>query len=554
MAETTQSFIILVDDDPQVLKALERDIRTRYRKEYRVLAFSQSIEVLPNLKTLRLQNQPVALIISDQRMPELEGVDLLAQVRTLYPDAKRVLITAYADIHAAIKAINDVQLDYYLVKPWDPPTERLYPIIDEMLTQWQEQWLPPLSNLRVIGYQWSPRSHEIKDFLAGNLVPFTWIDSQNHPKANEWMQLTELSTADLPAVVLESGAVLKQPSRPELANALGMSSAANELLYDVAIIGSGPAGLAAGVYGASEGLKTLVIERQAPGGQAGTSSRIENYLGFPTGLSGSELTQRALTQAKRLGAEFITPVRVLSLEVVDGYKQLKLDNGQTVHTKSLIIASGVEYRHLETPGLSQFTGAGVYYGAATTEATACKAQDVFIVGGGNSAGQGAMFLSAYARKVYILIRRESLASTMSQYLIDQIAATPNIEVLSYSEIVAVAGTDRLTGITIQNVKDLSKTNYETSSVFIFIGTKPGTDWLPGHVLKDDKGYILSGRDVVNCPNYRAIWKLEREPFLLECSIPGVFVAGDVRHGAMNRIASAVGEGAMCVKFVHEYLG
>lgn len=546
-------IIFAVDDDPQVLRAIARDLRQQYRQDYRIMSTEKPQEALDALPELKKKGEEVAIFISDQRMPDMLGVEMLEKAKTHYPNAKKVLLTAYSDIDAAIKAINDVQLDYYLMKPWDPPEEKLYPIINDLLEAWQMQYIPDYQGIRVIGYQYNPKSHEIKDFLAGNLVPYQWLDIEKSDKAKELLQLHQIEEKSLPAVIFEDQSALAKPEINEIAQKIGMKVQAAEQLYDVVIIGAGPAGLAAAVYGGSEGLKTLLIEKRAPGGQAGTSSRIENYLGFPNGLSGSDLTRRAISQAKRLGTEFLSPLEVKSLRLQDQYKILTLSDGSEIKTKSIIISTGVNYRRLEAEGVHDFTGAGVYYGAATTEANACEDKDIYIVGGGNSAGQAAMYLANYACKVYILIRKPDLSSSMSQYLIDQINQTPVIDVLPYSEVVAAKGNGRLEEITIENVQTGEKRTAAAAALFIFIGNRPFTEWINLDVVKDEKGFIETGRELMKYDHFKKMWKLEREPYLLETSIPGILAAGDVRAGAMNRVASAVGEGAMAIKMVHEYL-
>jgi thioredoxin reductase (NADPH) len=546
-------ILFVIDDDPQVLRAIERDLRSRYRKEYRVLNASSGDEALETVKELKLRNEIVALFLSDQRMPGMLGVDFLQQARIHFPESKRVLLTAYSDTNAAIKAINEVQLDYYLMKPWDPPEEKLYPVIDGLLEEWQISFRPEVQGIRILGYQWSPQSHTIKDFLAGNLIPYTWLDVETSDKAAELLALSKTDRKELPVVYFEDGSYLVKPDLATLGNKVGLKSQASEKLYDVVIIGAGPAGLAAAVYGASEGLKTLLIEKRAPGGQAGTSSRIENYLGFHNGLSGSELTFRALTQATRFGAEVLTPQEVATIKLKEQYKILQLADGTEINARSIVLTTGVSYRMLGAKGEENYTGAGVYYGAANTEAYACAEQDVYIVGGGNSAGQAAMYLSKYARSVHILVRKPDLTSTMSQYLIDQIAATKNIAVCGKTVVTEMRGEGRLEEITIQNIDTGQTEVAKTRSVFIFIGAKPCTDWMQLEILRNDKGYIETGRELLRFDNFKKKWKLEREPYLLESSLPGIFAAGDVRAGAMNRIASAVGEGAMAIKFVHEYL-
>ncbi len=546
-------ILFLLDDDPQVLQAVRRDLRKKYRPDYQVFSTESANEALEALVELKKQQETVALFLSDQRMPEMLGVEFLEKAKVIFPEAKRVLLTAYSDIEAAIKAINDVHLDFYLTKPWDPPEEKLFPVLDDLLDAWQTTFRPEYTGLRIVGYQWSPKSHAIKDFLSGNLYPYQWLDVQNQDKAKELLRLYDVADKSLPALFFEDGSHLVDPTISEVALKIGKSTATKSDLYDVAIIGAGPAGLSAAVYGGSEGLKTLLIEKRAPGGQAGTSSRIENYLGFPSGLSGSDLARRAITQATRFGIEFLSPAEVSKIELRDKYKILTLIDGTEVRTKALVITTGVDYRKLPAEGVEQFTGAGVYYGAATTEAYACKNKDVFIVGGGNSAGQGAMYLSNFAKKVFILIRKADLSATMSQYLIDQIDATPNIELLPFSEIVEARGEGHLEHLVVKDIQTGALRQMEAGALFIFIGAKPYTDWMTLSLFRNDKGYVLTGRDAMNCDNFAKVWKEDREPFMLETCIPGVFAAGDVRAGAMNRVASAVGEGAMTISFVHQYL-
>lgn len=546
-------IILCIDDDPQVLRAIVRDLKSKYREQYRIISTASVKEARESLTELKNKGETIAMFISDQRMPEMDGVSYLEYARKFYPDAKRVLLTAYSDTDAAIRAINKAQLDYYLVKPWDPPEEKLYPVLDEMLDDWQHSYRPSFKGIKVAGYQYSQKSHTIKDFLAGNLIPYQWLDIQISEEAQQLLQLNQLTTKDLPLVFFEDGQWLSNPGIQELAKKVGLNPQVKHDVYDVVIIGAGPAGLAAGVYGASEGLKTLLIERRAPGGQAGTSSRIENYLGFPTGLSGAELTRRAITQATRLGTEFITPQAVSSIEQIDGYNKINLEDGSSVNTRSIIITTGVDYRTLDTKGLSDFTGAGVYYGAAMTEATACMGGDVYIVGGGNSAGQAAMYLSKFARKVIILIRKPDLNSTMSAYLIDQINDTPNIEVRGKSEVIEAMGGDRLERIVINNIDSGETITADAVALFIFIGAKPITDWISLNIIRDEKGFIETGNELKNYNDFRSIWKKDRDPYLLETSCPGIFAAGDVRAKAMNRVAAAVGEGSMAISFVHKYL-
>lgn len=546
-------IILAVDDDPQVLRAVVRDLRNQYGKEYRIVNTTSALEAIELLKELKNKNETVALFLSDQRMPEMLGVDFLTQAKGLFPTAKRILLTAYSDTEAAIRAINDVQLDYYLMKPWDPPEEKLYPALNDQLEEWQGEHVPSFEGIRIVGYQWSPRSHQIKDFLSGNLVPYQWIDIESNATGKELIALNQINTKDLPAVFFEDGTFLTNPGLAEVGQKTGMKSQASKTMYDVAIIGAGPSGLAAAVYGGSEGLNTALIERRAPGGQAGTSSRIENYLGFPNGLSGAELSRRAISQVARFGVEFLSPQEVMDIALKDHYKMITLKDGSILNTRSVIITTGVDYREIDAIDAEKFTGAGVYYGASTTEAHACKNNDVYIIGGGNSAGQSAMYLSNHAAHVYIVIRKADLSSTMSQYLIDQIKGTHNIEIVAESIVGQVYGKDKLEEICIENINTGQRRQAKAAALFIFIGAKPITDWIKLDIIKDDKGFIETGRDLLKYESFRKSWKLEREPFLLETCSPGIFAAGDVRSGAMNRVASAVGEGAMAIKFVHEYL-
>ena len=548
-----QPIILAIDDDEPVLEALRRDLRTRYRKDYRILTTSSANEALTSLDDLKKKGETIALFLSDQKMPDMLGVEFLKAARTIFPGAKKALLTAYSDTEAAVRAINEVQLDYYINKPWDPPEEKLYPVLDGLLDDWKQKYVPDYEGLSLIGYQFSRGSHELKDFLAGNLFPYRWLNVEADERARALLDTHGLTNADLPVALLEDGTALAHPTIQELGEKLGLSAKAEGDLYDLAIIGAGPAGLAAAVYGGSEGLRTILIDKRGPGGQAGTSSRIENYLGFPNGLSGAELTQRAISQAKRFGVEFLVPQEVAEIKSEGQYKRIKMADGSEVVTRAILLSTGVSYRRLETESLDKFTGAGVYYGAATTEAYAFKGQPVYIVGGGNSAGQGAMYLSRTASEVFICIRRQSLSDTMSQYLIDQIERTPNITLLPCTEIVEGRGDDKLEGIVLEDLNSHERREAPTGGVFIFIGAKPLTDWIEMDIIRDGKGFIETGRDLINNPRYREIWKQSREPFSLETCSPGIFAAGDVRSGAMARVASAVGEGAMAVSFVHKYL-
>ncbi|MEM9885104.1 MAG: FAD-dependent oxidoreductase [Bacteroidota bacterium] len=553
MAKEKKPIIFSIDDDEQVSRSLKRDLRNEYKDKYRVVSTTSANEALDSLKVWKQQGEAIALFLSDQRMPEMLGVEFLEKAKALYPDAKRVLLTAYSDTDAAIKAINDVQLDYYLTKPWNPPQEKLYPVLTDLLFDWQSTYRPQFKGIKLIGYQYSPKSHRIKDFLAGNLRPYLWMDVENNTNAKELLEISQIEHKDLPAIFFEDGSFLTNPTLQEVAGRVGLNPNAKSDLYDVVIIGAGPAGLAAAVYGGSEGLKTLLIEKRAPGGQAGTSSRIENYLGFPSGLSGAELTRRALTQATRFGIEFLSPQEVQAISSEGNYKKLTLGDGSIINTKAVVISTGVDYRKLPAEGADSFTGAGVYYGAATTEAFSCKNKQVYIVGGGNSAGQGAVYLSQFAKKVHILIRKPDLTSSMSSYLIDQINAIENIEVQGKRQILRACGDQHLGELVIENMEDQSTYTVPADALFIFIGARPFTDWLEKSVIRDQKGFIETGNSLGHYDSFKSAWKMEREPFLLETCIPGVFAAGDVRAGAMNRVASAVGEGATAIKFVHEYL-
>ncbi|MDR3695352.1 FAD-dependent oxidoreductase [Mucilaginibacter sp.] len=546
-------IIFSIDDDPQVLRAISRDLRTMYGKEFKILSTTSANEALDTLTDLKNSSDVVALFVCDQRMPEMEGTAFLEKAIKIFPDAKRVLLTAYSDTEAAIKAINDVRLDYYLMKPWDPPEEKLYPVLNDLLDDWQGSYIPEFKGIKVVGYQFSPQSHMIKDYLASNLIPYRWFDVDKNPEARQKLALNKISEDKLPLIVYEDGSHACQPTIRQIAEKVGKNPQITNEIYDVVIVGAGPAGLAAAVYGASEGLKTLLIERKAPGGQAGSSSRIENYLGFPAGLSGADLTRRAISQALRLGAEFLSPQSVSDITQKDGYKTIILEDGPDIISRTVIITTGVDYRKLEVKGIEHFTGAGVYYGAAMTEAAACKDKDVFIIGGGNSAGQSAVYLSKYAKQVSIIIRKDSLSYTMSAYLITQIENIPNIQVITDTEISEAHGINCLDKLTLINVKTKETVTKEAVALYVFIGAKPYTDWIKLDIIRDEKGFIETGRELRRYDNFAKIWKMNRDPFLLETSCKGIFAAGDVRSGAMNRVASAVGEGSMAISFVHKYL-
>jgi len=546
-------IIFSIDDDPQVLRAISRDLKTMYGKEYKILSTTSANEALESLTDLKNSSDVVAMFVCDQRMPEMEGVDFLEKAIKIFPNAKRILLTAYSDTEAAIKAINDVQLDYYLMKPWDPPEEKLYPVLDDLLDDWQNDYIPEFKGIKVVGYQFSPQSHTVKDYLASNLVPYRWLDIEKNPDAKEVLELNQIAVDQLPLIVFDDGTFLTKPSIRTIAEKIGVNPQITNEIYDVVIIGAGPAGLAAAVYGASEGLKTLLIERKAPGGQAGSSSRIENYLGFPAGLSGADLTRRAISQAMRLGAEFLSPQMVNDIKQKDGYKTIVLDDGPEIISRTVVITTGVDYRKLEVKGIENFTGAGIYYGAAMTEASACKDKEVYIIGGGNSAGQSAVYLSKFAKNVHIIIRKDSLSYSMSAYLINQIDNILNVHVLPDTEITEAKGSNCLEKLTLINVKTKEMLTMEAAALYVFIGAKPYTDWIKLDIIRDEKGFIETGRELRRYDDFGKIWKMNRDPFLLETSCSGVFAAGDVRAGAMNRVASAVGEGSMAISFVHKYL-
>jgi len=546
-------FIIIVDDDEQVLRAIQRDVRNHYRNEYRITAASSANEAFELIKELKLKSETVALFISDQRMPEMEGVVFLEKSKEIFPEAKTVLLTAYSDIDVAVRAINNLKLDYYLLKPWNPPEEKLYPVVDDLLDDWHAQYKPDHEGIRIIGFQWSPKSHQLKEFLSGNLIPYLWMDVEENEEAEKYLESTGVKKDSLPLAVLKDGSWLSDPQLPELANRIGLKQTASEKMYDVLIIGGGPAGLAASVYGSCEGLKTILIEKSNPGGQASSSARIENYLGFPKGLSGADLTRRAMAQTLRFGTEILTPKTVKSIRVQDGYKITEMTDGSEVNSKSIIIATGVEYTKLEIPGLEKFTGAGVYYGSASVEAHACKGQVVYIVGGGNSACQAAMHICKFAKEVNIVIRRDSIKKTAANYLIENISNTANINVLTSTEVIAVDGENVLETVTLRDVKSNEERTVPAKALFIYIGARPGTNWLSEEILKDNKGYIITGNELMKQKSFNTFWKLKRDPFLSETCIPGIFACGDVRSTALTGISSAVGEGSMAVRFVRKYL-
>jgi thioredoxin reductase (NADPH) len=539
--------ILAVDDDVAVVAAVVRDLRQRYGEDYRVLRATSGPEALEVLADLVLKDRPVAAVVSDQRMPGMTGIEVLQAVRQQAPDAKLLLLTAYADTDVAIRAINDIALDYYLMKPWDPPEDRLYPVLDDLLRDWAHDHPDRDSEVRVVGHRWSERTHEVKTFLTHNHVPYRWLEVDQSEEATRLLEVA--GEGELPVVALPDGSVLRSPASAELATALGLSTRATKPLYDLCVVGAGPAGLAAAVYAASEGLQVVVVERDAPGGQAGQSASIENYLGFPKGLSGADLTHRAVAQASRFGAEMVLARDVVGFETRGPVRAVLLEGSADIEARAVLVASGVSYRRLDAPGLDDFVGRGIYYGASASEATQTVGEDVYVVGAANSAGQAVLNFARYARKVVLVVRGTSLEASMSQYLVTRILATPNVEVRLQTEIVGTRGDGHLEGITLCDKGAGSVDDVDTSGVYVFIGAAPRTEWLGSSVERDERGFVLTGPDL---PAELA-WPLERGPFALETSVPGVFAAGDVRRDSMKRVASAVGEGAMSVHLVHRYL-
>ena len=539
-----------VDDDPNVLEAVVQDLRRHFGAEYRVMRAASGQAAMDTLAQLKTRQEPLALLLSDQRMPGMTGVDFLERSRALFPDAKRVLLTAYADTEAAIQAINTAHIHYYLNKPWDPPEEKLYPVLTDLLEDWQAAYQPPFEGLRVIGHRWSLRDHKVRSFLSRNHVPYRWLDIAASDDAANLLKERDLAVDQLPVVLFPDGSVLMDPEPETLAAKVGLSVQATQEFYDMVVVGAGPAGLAAAVYGASEGLRTLVIEPEAPGGQAGSTSRIENYLGFPSGITGADLGRRAHAQAARLGAEFITQ-RATGLRIDGQYRFIQLADGREVSSHIVLLATGVHYRKLDVPGAEKLTGRGIYYGAALVEAAACKDEEVFVVGGANSAGQAALHFAKFACKVTMLLRGEGLSATMSKYLIDEIENTSNIVLAPLTQVVEAQGAERLQALRLSGTR--GEWLQPATSLFVFIGAAPGTEWLPGALLRDQHGFVLAGPDLRTEGKLPGSWREKREPFLLETSIPGVFVAGDLRHGSVKRVASAVGEGSIAVQFAHQYL-
>jgi len=551
-----KSVLLTIDDDSEVLRAIERDLRRKYAGDYRVLRAESGTAAMEIVRELKLRNNTIALFLVDQRMPGMSGVEFLAQAVELFPDAKRVLLTAYADTDAAIAAINDAGVNHYLLKPWDPPEENLYPVLDDLLEDWQADFSPQFEGIRVLGNRWSPESHNIKDFLARNHIPYQWLDIETANTDKEVRSILDLLSDEekqiLPLVIFPNGVRLLRPALTEIAKNVGLKTRAAEAFYDLAIVGGGPAGLAAAVYGASEGLRTVMVEREAPGGQAGMSSRIENYLGFPSGLSGGDLARRAVVQAKRFGVEILS-AEATAVRLDGPYRLLQFADGAELSCHALLVATGVQWRKLNAPGVERLTGAGIYYGAAMTEAFSCKDEDVFVIGGANSAGQAAMYFSKYARRVVMLVRGSSLSSSMSQYLINQLKKTPNVQIEFNSSIVEAHGNDHLEAISIHCATTGETNKVPANSLFIMIGAAPNTAWLADLVQRDELGFILSGPDLMRDGKRPNGWPLDRDPALLETSVPGIFVVGDVRHGSVKRVASGVGEGSVAISFVHQYL-
>ncbi|MCM0590730.1 MAG: FAD-dependent oxidoreductase [Gloeotrichia echinulata CP02] len=549
----TKPVIVALDDDLEVLQAIELDLRKEYGERFRVVRSNSPQTALEVLQKLKLRNESAALFLVDQRMPQMSGVEFLEQAMEIFPLTKRVLLTAYADTNAAIHAINKAKIDYYLLKPWNPPQERLYPILNDLLEVWQASFRPPFEGVRVVGSRWSPRLHQIKDFLARNHVPYQWLNIESD-EGHRLVSYTISSDSKCQALVIfPDGSHLLEPTNIQIAEKIGLKTRPKMPFYDLTIVGAGPAGLAAAVYGASEGLRTVMIEREAPGGQAGTSSRIENYLGFPGGVHGGDLAQRAVTQAQKFGTEILSPQEVTNIRLNGQYRLITLADGSELSTHTLIIATGVSYRKFNIPGSEKLTGAGVYYGAAMTEAITCKGENVFIVGAGNSAGQAAVHLSKYAGSVNLVVRGDSLKKSMSQYLIDQIEEIDNINVKVLTEVKEFIGEDKLEAITLFNSITGAVETIPTNALFSFIGAKPRTDWLQDIVERDEHGFILTGSDTMRNGMSPKGWKMERDPFFLETNVPGIFAIGDVRCNSVKRVASAVGEGAIAVQLVHQYL-
>ena len=551
-ASTARTVIVTVDDDPGVSRAVARDLRRRYGEQHRIVRAESGDAALDALREMRLRGDEVAVIVADYRMPGMNGIEFLERAMDLYPTARRVLLTAYADTGAAIDAINVVDLDHYLLKPWDPPEEKLYPVLDELLSKWQEEERRPVHVTKLVGHRWSARSSEVREFLARNQVAYRWYESEG-PDGQRLLAAAQADGLRLPVVITPDGEALVEPTDAELATRVGLATTPSKDFYDLIVIGGGPAGLGAAVYGASEGLRTVLVERTATGGQAGQSSRIENYLGFPDGVSGAQLTERARRQATRFGAEVLTTRDVVGLDVNGSARTVRFSDGGTIDAHTVILATGVSYRQLDAPGLEEMTGRGVYYGSALTEATACTGQDIYIVGGANSAGQAAVYLARHAKSVTILVRGSALERSMSYYLIQQIREIGNISVRTCTEVIGAGGSDHLEWLTLRDTTTGATETVDAGWLFLFIGAAPLTDWLDGVVNRDQRGFVVAGPDLSTEGDRPRGWELDRAPYHLETSVPGVFVAGDARAESAKRVASAVGEGAMAVMLVHRYL-
>lgn len=550
--EMNKPIIIAIDDEPQVLNAVARDLQAQYQNEYQIMRAASGKEAIDAVQELKRRNLAIALFLVDQRMPTMSGIEFLTEAVKLYPETKKVLLTAYADTDVAINSINSINLDYYLMKPWDPPEERLYPVLDDLLSDWISTVPIPYGGIRLVGTLWSAKSHYIKDFLARSQIPYQWLDFEKAVEAKKLLELESSKEVRMPTLFFPDGSTLVDPDLSTLAAKVGMSTRAKKPYYDLIIVGAGPAGLTAAVYGASEGLKTLVIEREAAGGQAGTSARIENFIGFPQGISGADLTRRAITQAKRLGAEILIQ-EVCSVRADGPYRFVSLKDGTELSCKALLLSTGVAVRKLDVHGIDQLTGVSVYYGAATSEAAHYQGKKVYVIGGANSAGQGAMFLSRFASEVVLVYRDKNLEKSMSTYLIDQIDRAENISTLANTEISAVEGTKKLETITLKNRESGESVAKEADAVFIFIGAVPSTEVTGDLIQKDEENFICTGPDLFLGGNRPKGWTLQRDPFVLETNVPGIFAAGDVRHGAIRRVASAVGQGAVAVELIHKYL-
>ena len=545
-------YIIAVDDDLSVLRAVERDLKARFSLHYRVLGADSPQKAMGVVRQLTSRGDQVALFLVDQRMPFMSGTEFLQQAIALQPDARRVLLTAYADSAAAIDAINKVKLNHYLMKPWEPPEQNLYPVLADQLEDWQAGNREAFEGVYVVGTRWAPETHRLKDFLAKSQVPYRWIEPEG---ITDTRVLAALGNAPpvLPVVILADGSVLERPELSQMADKLGLAMVPSRRFYDVIVIGAGPAGLACALYCSTEGLRTVLLEREAAGGQAGLSSRIENYLGFPSGLSGADLARRGVAQVRRFGTEVLAPAEAVGLMVDGEYRVVKLSNGQELAAHSVVIAAGVQWRRLDVPGMDRLTGAGIYYGAAITEASSCKDEDVYIVGGANSAGQAAVYFSEVARSIRMIVRGASLSRSMSHYLVERIQTIPNISVIPNAEVIEVKGEDRLEEITVRHYDTEMTETLPAAALFIFIGAEPHTEWLDGVVCRDGKGFLVTGANLIRNEKRPAGWNLDRDPYLLETNVPGVFAVGDVRDGAVRRVANSVGEGSIVLYFIHQYM-